>query len=79
MYRNRSELEDKSRNECAGPNRANKTPRDALRAAGWLVAAWFAATSCLLGQNNNEGEYGVSRKFGWVNDRYCVSWPLDFA
>ncbi|MET3575187.1 VOC family protein [Bhargavaea ullalensis] len=23
------------------------------------------------------GEYGFSRKFGWVNDRFGVSWQLD--
>ena len=25
------------------------------------------------------GEYGFSRKFGWVNDRYGVSWQLNLA
>ena len=25
------------------------------------------------------GEYGFSRKFGWVNDRYRVSWQLNLA
>ncbi len=23
------------------------------------------------------GEYGFSRRFGWVNDRYGVSWQLN--
>lgn len=25
------------------------------------------------------GDYGFSRKFGWVNDRYGVSWQLNLA
>ena len=25
------------------------------------------------------GEYGFSRRFGWVNDRYGVSWQLNLA
>jgi predicted 3-demethylubiquinone-9 3-methyltransferase (glyoxalase superfamily) len=25
------------------------------------------------------GEYGFGRKFGWVNDRYGVSWQLNLA
>jgi predicted 3-demethylubiquinone-9 3-methyltransferase (glyoxalase superfamily) len=25
------------------------------------------------------GEYGFSRKFGWVNDRYGVSWQVNLA
>jgi predicted 3-demethylubiquinone-9 3-methyltransferase (glyoxalase superfamily) len=25
------------------------------------------------------GDYGFSRKFGWVNDRYGVSWQLNWA
>lgn len=25
------------------------------------------------------GQYGFSRKFGWVNDRYGVSWQLNLA
>lgn len=25
------------------------------------------------------GEYGFSRKFGWVNDRFGVSWQLNLA
>ena len=25
------------------------------------------------------GEYGFSRKFGWINDRYGVSWQLNLA
>jgi predicted 3-demethylubiquinone-9 3-methyltransferase (glyoxalase superfamily) len=23
-----------------------------------------------------EGNYGFSRKFGWFDDRYCVSWQV---
>ena len=25
------------------------------------------------------GEYGFSRKFAWINDRYGVSWQLNLA
>ena len=25
------------------------------------------------------GNYGFSRRFGWLNDRYGVSWQLNFA
>jgi predicted 3-demethylubiquinone-9 3-methyltransferase (glyoxalase superfamily) len=25
------------------------------------------------------GDYGFSRRFGWVNDRYGVSWQLNLA
>jgi predicted 3-demethylubiquinone-9 3-methyltransferase (glyoxalase superfamily) len=25
------------------------------------------------------GEYGFSKKFGWVNDRFGVSWQLTLA
>jgi predicted 3-demethylubiquinone-9 3-methyltransferase (glyoxalase superfamily) len=24
------------------------------------------------------GNYGFSKKFGWLNDRFCVSWQLNF-
>jgi predicted 3-demethylubiquinone-9 3-methyltransferase (glyoxalase superfamily) len=36
-----------------------------------------------LGQGGTElmplGDYGFSRRFGWLNDRYGVSWQLNFA
>jgi predicted 3-demethylubiquinone-9 3-methyltransferase (glyoxalase superfamily) len=25
------------------------------------------------------GEYGFSRRFGWLNDRYGVSWQLNLT
>ncbi|HEX3002700.1 MAG TPA: VOC family protein [Angustibacter sp.] len=25
------------------------------------------------------GDYGFSRRFGWVNDRFGVSWQLNLA
>jgi predicted 3-demethylubiquinone-9 3-methyltransferase (glyoxalase superfamily) len=25
------------------------------------------------------GNYGFSRQFGWINDRFGVSWQLDLA
>jgi predicted 3-demethylubiquinone-9 3-methyltransferase (glyoxalase superfamily) len=25
------------------------------------------------------GDYGFSKKFGWCNDRFGVSWQLNFA
>jgi predicted 3-demethylubiquinone-9 3-methyltransferase (glyoxalase superfamily) len=36
-----------------------------------------------LGKGGTElmplGDYGFSRRFGWLNDRYGVSWQLNFA
>lgn len=42
---------------------------------GRLYAELSAGGSALMPL----GEYGFSRKFGWINDRFGVSWQLNFA
>jgi predicted 3-demethylubiquinone-9 3-methyltransferase (glyoxalase superfamily) len=42
---------------------------------GRLYSALLAGGKALM----PIGEYGFSRKFGWVNDRYGVSWQLNLA
>lgn len=40
-----------------------------------IYAALLEGGNALMPINN----YGFSRKFGWVNDRFGVSWQLNFA
>ena len=44
-----------------------------------LVAALAAALALGGGELMPAGDYGFSRRFAWVNDRFGVSWPINAA
>ena len=48
-------------------------------ASVWFIDRLYKALSEGGGELMPLGDYGFSKKFGWVNDRFGVSWQLTLA